>query len=48
MAEPRRRGRSTAVLRDDVLSQAFGLPIRIEHRDGRAWARMTTGGDTVR
>jgi iron complex transport system ATP-binding protein len=37
------------VLRDDVLSRAFGLPIRVERRDGRAWARMTdqrggTGG----
>jgi iron complex transport system ATP-binding protein len=29
------------VLRDDVLSRAFGLPIKIERRDGRAWARMT-------
>ena len=29
-----------AVLRDEVLSRAFGLPIAIERRDGRAWARM--------
>ncbi len=29
------------VLRDDVFSQAFDLPIRVERRDGRAWARMT-------
>jgi iron complex transport system ATP-binding protein len=28
------------VLRDDVFSNAFGLPIRVERRDGRAWARM--------
>jgi iron complex transport system ATP-binding protein len=28
------------VLRDDVFSAAFGLPIVIERRDGRAWARM--------
>ena len=28
------------VLRDDVLSRAFGLPIVVERRDGRAWARM--------
>ncbi len=27
------------VLRDDVLSRAFGLPITVEWRDGRAWAR---------
>jgi iron complex transport system ATP-binding protein len=30
-----------AVLRDDVMSRAFGLPITVERRDGRAWARMT-------
>jgi iron complex transport system ATP-binding protein len=41
-------GALAAVLRDDVLSRAFGLPIRIAHRDGRAWARMTTGGDANR
>jgi iron complex transport system ATP-binding protein len=29
------------VVRDDVLTRAFGLPIRVERRDGRAWARMT-------
>jgi len=29
------------VLRDDVLSRAYDLPIRIERRDGRSWARMT-------
>ena len=28
------------VLTDDVLSRAFGLPIAVERRDGRAWARM--------
>jgi iron complex transport system ATP-binding protein len=32
------------VLCDDVLSRAFGLPIRVERRDGRAWARMTDPG----
>jgi iron complex transport system ATP-binding protein len=31
------------VLRDEVLSRAFGLPIRVERRDGRAWARMSSG-----
>ena len=29
------------VLRTDVLSRAFGLPITVERRDGRALARMT-------
>src|SRR4029450_7799897 len=29
------------VVRDAVLPRAFGLPIRVERRDGRAWARMT-------
>ena len=28
------------VLRDDVLSTAFGLPLAVEHRDGRWAARM--------
>ena len=28
------------VLRSDSLSQAFGLPIVVERRGGRAWARM--------
>ena len=28
------------VLRGDVLSRAFGLPITVERRGGRAWARM--------
>ncbi len=27
------------VLTDDVLSRAFRLPIAVEHRDGRTWAR---------
>lgn len=31
-----------AVLCDDVLSRAYGLPITVERRAGRAWARMTT------
>jgi iron complex transport system ATP-binding protein len=35
------------VLRDDVLSGAFGLPIRVERRDGRAWARMAARGDAT-
>jgi len=30
-----------AVLRDDVFSRAFGLPITLERRNGRVWARMT-------
>jgi iron complex transport system ATP-binding protein len=30
-----------SILRDDVLSRAYGLPITVERRDGRAWARMT-------
>ena len=29
-------------LTGDVLSRAFGLPIEVERRDGRAWARMTS------
>ncbi len=41
-------GPIAAVLRDEVLSRAFGLPIRIERRDGRAWARMTIPGGTDR
>jgi iron complex transport system ATP-binding protein len=28
------------VLTDEVLSGAFRLPIVVEHRDGRAWARL--------
>ncbi len=28
------------VLSDDVLSRAFQVPIAVEHRDGRAWARL--------
>ena len=30
-----------AVVCDEVLSRAFGMPISVERRDGRAWARMT-------
>jgi iron complex transport system ATP-binding protein len=41
-------GPIATVLRDEVLSRAFGLPIRIERRDGRAWARMATTGDAER
>jgi iron complex transport system ATP-binding protein len=29
-----------AVVSDDVMSRAFGLPITVERRDGRAWAWM--------
>ena len=32
-------GSLTAVLCDEVLSRAYGLPITVEWRDGRAWAR---------
>ena len=35
-------GRLEDVLRSDVLSDAFGLPIVVEWQDGRAWARMST------
>ncbi len=30
------------VVRDEVLSAAFGIPLVVEHRDGRAWARLDT------
>jgi iron complex transport system ATP-binding protein len=30
------------VVTTDVMSRAFGLPIEVDRRDGRAWARMTT------
>jgi iron complex transport system ATP-binding protein len=33
-------GRLEEVLTDDVLSRAFRLPVVVEHRDGRTWARM--------
>jgi len=36
------------VLCDDVLSRAFGLPIVIERRDGRTWARMPGRTDANR
>jgi iron complex transport system ATP-binding protein len=36
------------VLRDDVFSRAFGLPIVVERRDGRAWARMDAPRDSNR
>jgi iron complex transport system ATP-binding protein len=32
------------VLRDDVLSEAFGLPLDVESRDGRWTARMRRHG----
>jgi iron complex transport system ATP-binding protein len=38
-------GPMAEVLRDDVFSRAFRLPIAIERRDGRAWARMATPDD---
>jgi len=41
-------GRVDEVLRDDVFSEAFGLPIVIERRDGRAWARMDVRDDVNR
>jgi iron complex transport system ATP-binding protein len=36
-----------SVVRDDVLTRAFGLPITVERHDGRAWARMTTPDPTT-
>jgi iron complex transport system ATP-binding protein len=36
------------ILRDDVFSRAFGLPIVVERRDGRAWARMDAARDANR
>lgn len=33
-------GPSASVLRDDVLSEAFGMPLRVEGRDGRWTARL--------
>jgi iron complex transport system ATP-binding protein len=30
------------VVRSDVLSAAFGMPLKVERRDGRAWARLDT------
>jgi iron complex transport system ATP-binding protein len=41
-------GRIGDVLRDDVFSRAFGLPIVVERRDGRAWARMDAPRDPNR
>ena len=32
------------VLSDDVLTRAYGMPITVEWRDGRAWARKTRHG----
>lgn len=37
-------GPSEAVLRDDVLGEAFGLPLTVERRDGRWTARMRRHG----
>ena len=36
-----------AVLCDEVLSRAYGLPITVEWRDGRAWARKTRAGHGI-
>lgn len=33
------RGPVDDVLRDGPLSDAFGIPLHVEHRDGRRWAR---------
>ena len=37
-------GLDHAVLRDDVLGEAFGLPLTVEHHDGRWTARMRRHG----
>jgi iron complex transport system ATP-binding protein len=37
-------GTSETVLRDDVLGEAFGLPLTVERRDGRWTARMRRHG----
>lgn len=34
-----------AVLTSATLSLAFGLPLVVERRDGRAWARLRPGDD---
>lgn len=36
-------GSSGSVIRDEVLSEAFGIPLRVEGRDGRWTARMRPG-----
>ena len=36
-------GPIASVIRDDVLSEAFGVPLRVEDRDGRWTARMRSG-----
>jgi iron complex transport system ATP-binding protein len=41
-------GRLDDVLRSDVFSRAFGLPIVIERSAGRAWARMDPGSEGIR
>ncbi len=30
------------VMSSEVLSAAFGMPLKVERRDGRAWARLDT------
>ena len=39
MSEP--AGPIETALSDDVLSRAYAMPITVEWRDGRAWARKT-------
>ena len=34
------------VVRGDVLSEALGMPLLVEHRDGRIWARYDAPADT--
>jgi iron complex transport system ATP-binding protein len=40
---PLAAGPIASVIRDDVLSEAFGVPLRVEGRDGRWTARMRPG-----
>jgi iron complex transport system ATP-binding protein len=37
-------GPSASVIRDEILSEAFAMPLRVEGRDGRWTARMRPGG----
>jgi iron complex transport system ATP-binding protein len=34
-----------AVLTSEIMSRAFGLPLVVERRDGRSWARLRAGDD---
>ncbi len=38
-------GALETVLTSEVMSRAFGLPLIVERRDGRAWARLRPGDD---